>query len=158
MITYRCVTETLTLVTDCERVLAAYLERHNGKAEFPALFDLAGRLIAARLITTRRGNTSWTVLKSDNPDSQVIAWFNASQARNPEVARRHDAAHGYYVGSVLANAQVTLVSSTTHSLHAAIVRNDHGFSRKVSIVDNGHGERTGRYYGLRLQGLEVTHV
>lgn len=148
MTSHKCVTETLTLVKDCERVLIEHLESTDGKAEFPALFDLTGNLIAARLVAVnKRSGFSWTVLKDDNPDSAIIEWFNASNAKNHHVARRHDAAHGYYVGSVLANATVSLVGSATHSLHAAIVRADGGFSRHVDIIDNGQRKGLGSHYG-----------
>jgi hypothetical protein len=152
---HQCVAETLTLVSECERVLVEHLKKNDGKAEFPALFDLAGKLIAARLVATRVGSV-WSVLKSDSPDSKVVAWFNASSARNPLVARRHDAAHGYYIGSVMALARVALVRYATHSLHVAIVRNDGGFSRRARVLDNGCGEGIGTYYGLRAtDALEV---
>jgi hypothetical protein len=147
---HQCIAETLTLVSECERVLVEHLKQNDNKADFPALFDLAGKLVAARLVATRTGS-SWIVLKSDNPDSKGVAWFNASNARSPLVARRHDAAHGYYIGSVLALARVALVGYATHSLHVAIVRNDGGFSRHARVLDNGCGEGIGSYYGLRMR-------
>jgi hypothetical protein len=147
---HQCVSETLTQVAECESALVEHLKKSDGRAEFPALFDLAGNLVAARLVATRTGS-SWSVLKSDSPDSKGVAWFNASNARSPLVARRHDAAHGYYIGSVLALARVALVRYATHSLHVAIVRDDSGFSRRVRVLDNGCGEGIGSYYGLRMR-------
>lgn len=147
----RDATESLINI-DCSTThLQHVLNDAGGRAEFPGLFNLTGHLVAARLAETVKG-TNWAILPNDSGHSQPVAWFNASKARNPEVARRHDAAHGYYVGVVRANATVAMVGNMPQSLHPAIVRNDSGFSRDVEIVDNGMGKEFGPYY-VRLRLL-----
>lgn len=126
------------------RRLQDYLDRHQGRAHFPALFTLEGDLVAARLVTTHNG-TYWGVLTSDDPHSKVRCWFRESTAKRSGLARKHDAAHGYYVGCILANAKLETVGSTRSTWRVAIVRADHGFSRNVEVLDNGRTEGTSSY-------------
>jgi hypothetical protein len=112
--------------------LESQLSANNGLARFGALFDLNGTLVSATLI-----GTAWAILTSDDSRSRIITWFNASQARNVNVRLRHDAAKGYYVGVVLAPGKVTIIGTTPTTQRAAIVRSDGGFSRDVTVIDNG---------------------
>ena len=112
--------------------LETQLIASKGLARFGALFDLNGWLVPSRLV-----RSSWAILASDDPRSKIVAWFNASQARNPEVRIRHDARKGYYVGVIMAPAKVVVLGSTPTTQRVAIVRAGTEFSRDVTIIDNG---------------------
>lgn len=116
--------------------LAAEIAERGGRDYFPALFDLEGNLVAAKLVGTRYG-MAWGLLESDDPDSSFTGWFNPSRARDEERARRTDAKKGYYVGTVLAPAKADLAGASLTSVRAVTKRIDGGFSREVEITDNG---------------------
>lgn len=125
--------------------LQADIEENDGKAEFTALFDLEGNLVAAKYIETRFG-WAWGVLENDDPNSAIVSWFNSSEARKGATARRNDARKGYCVGYVSAPAYAALRGGNMLTLTAVPVRRDGGFSRDVEILDNGHGKDGGGYY------------
>jgi hypothetical protein len=125
-----------------EADLKAELAENDGRTEVPALFDLDGNLVAAKLVNTRFG-MAWGLLSSDDPRSSFVGWFNPSNARKG--SRTRDAKKGFYCGYVLAKATAKIVGSGTGlagamSCSACAVRNDGGFSRDVIITDNGHGD------------------
>jgi hypothetical protein len=125
-----------------EADLKAHLAENDGRTEVPALFDLDGNLVAAKLTNTRYG-MAWGLLSSDDPRSRFVGWFNPSKAQKGSRAR--DAKKGYYVGYVMAKATAKIVGSGTGlsgamSCSACAVRNDGGFSRDVIITDNGHDD------------------
>lgn len=109
---------------------------------FPALFDLAGNLVAARQCTTRFGAV-WGVLLTDDPESRIVKWFKESVAVSGALARRHDARKGYYVGYVLAHAKTGIGRDRV----PIPIRADQGFSRDVTIVDNGQEKDKSIWYG-----------
>ena len=124
--------EAICNVPKVQAELENQLSANNGLARFGALFDLNGNLVPARLV-----GTAWAILSGDDPCSKIVAWFNASQARNVNVRLRHDTAKGFYVGEVMARANVTVLGTTPTTQRVAIVRADGGFSRDVTIIDNG---------------------
>lgn len=119
----------------------------NGKSEFPALFDLKGNLIPAKLVTTQgyngRMQDSWLLLTDEDPESEVAGWFNGSKARNSETRIVNNALKGYFVGRVLAPAWAATNSgggkgfSGLGNVYVAVYRTDKGFSHDVEIVKNG---------------------
>lgn len=135
MRTDQYVTEALTDVEARRAELEEQLARNHGRAVFPALFDLTGRLVPARLVTTFYGS-QWLILASEDPRGRVLARFTPSQARSRRVALRHDAAKGYYVGTVSTHARVEVVGAMPQQ-RVAIVRADYGFSGDVEILDCG---------------------
>ncbi len=112
----------------------AELADQQGLAEFPALFDLEGNLVAAKLVEVdnryRPGwkISKWIVLEDDNPRSRAMQWIAAFPARRSTMARK-----GFVEGWVKAPAKVIMVGSST-SVGPAAVRTDGGFSREVEIV------------------------
>lgn len=124
-----------------EHRLAAQIAEAGGRAWFPALFDLDGNLVAAKLIDGRYGLV-WGLLESDDPDSPFTGWFNPSRALDDDRARRNNAKKGYYVGGVMARAKADLGGGSITSVRAIAKRIDGGFSRDVEIVDNGHEQET----------------
>jgi hypothetical protein len=115
----------------------AAIADNGGRAEFGALFDLAGELVPAKFIETRYG-MAWGLLESDDPQSRFVGWFNPSRARNEATRRANDARKGYYVGRVAAPAKADTAGSTT--VYVGVFRTDGGFSRDVQIIDNGHSD------------------
>lgn len=116
----------------------AEIAANGGRATFPALFDLAGNLVAAKLIDTRFG-TSWGVLESDDPRSAITAWIGAFPKRATTLERK-----GYREGTVRASANAkTWAPAGARGLGGAtqvqviVYRTDGGFSRDVEIVSTG---------------------
>jgi len=114
--------------------LAASIADAGGVADFPALFDLDGNLVAAKLINGRYGMV-WGILASDDPDSEVVEWVTAFPARESTMTRK-----GYREGTVMASAAAKLAGGGRGTAGAANVRaikyrTDGGFSRDVEIID-----------------------
>ena len=110
----------------------------GGVAEFPALFDTAGNLVAAKLIETKFG-MAWGLLPSDDPRGRFTGFFNPSKARTAAKRQAADARKGYQVGRVLAPAKAEVMGSGTGlagaaSCYVGTRRTDGGFSREVEIV------------------------
>jgi hypothetical protein len=129
-------------VTAREYELKAQIAENGGRAEFPALFDLDGNLVAAKLVEVRdrynprEGATvsKWCVLESDDPRSSAVAWLTAFPVRKSTLARK-----GYTEGCVLAPARAATGGSGTGLSGALSVsvyakRTDGGFSRDVEVV------------------------
>lgn len=126
-----------------EARLNAYLARQDGCDNFSALFDLAGNLVAAKLIPTKYG-MCWGILETDDPSSRITQWIGAFPKRASTMTRK-----GFYEGTVRCPAHVAMAGSGTGLSGALTVRpyttrNDRGFSRDVEIIDNGHGEKPER--------------
>jgi len=124
--------EQVEMLCNRQQELETFLTLHGGKAEFPALFDKWGNLVAARLVKRTYG-FEWGILESDDPNSDITEWFNPSKAVNTDLERKRNARQGYYVGTVRARATVKVVPHGS----VIIVRADGGFSRNVTILDNG---------------------
>lgn len=115
--------------------LASEVAAQGFTSEFPALFDLQGNLVAAKLIACNNpyGHSKvlkWGVLENDDPRSKVTAWITAHPARVSTMEKK-----GYREGTVRAPAKADIVGEKT--AYATILRVDGGFSRNVIIVDNG---------------------
>lgn len=126
-------------VLDRYNDLKRYLEANSGKAIFPALFLLSGDLVSAMLVSSRYG-ISWALLTTDDPCGKISNYFKESQACNLGLARRHNAARGYYVGCIRTHGKIVSVGSSPSVSRLCIVRSDNGFSRHVEILDNGQRE------------------
>lgn len=132
--------------------LQAQIAENGGRATHPALFDLEGNLVPAKLVDGRYGLV-WGLLEDDDPHGRFVGWFNPSQARRPGVARRNDAKKGYYIGYVLAPAEAKLRGGNACTVMPVAVRTDGGFSRDVEIVDNGRGETDlNKWYDVHCDG------
>lgn len=116
----------------------AEVAEQGGTAEFDALFDLDGNLVAAKLIDTRYG-TSWGILATDDPRSEIVAWVGAFPKRETTMTRK-----GYREGTVRAAAYAELWAPSSATglggcLNVSVVtrRKDGGFSRNVEVVSDG---------------------
>lgn len=124
-----------------EDALAAEIADKGGRHCYQAMFDLDGNLIAAKEIKTRYGYR-WGILADDDPRGEITQWVSESQARDPQRARKANAAKGFYIGRVMATATAALSGSGTGLSGAMSVapyarRTDGGFSRDVIVIDNG---------------------
>jgi hypothetical protein len=124
--------------------LAAEIAEDGGRHAFPALFDLEGKLVPAKLVNTRYGD-SWAVLDSDDPHGEVVQWVGRSRAEPVERRVKAMEKKGYREGLVMARAKADIVG-TGHGLSGsawvAPVRTDGGFSRDVVVIDNGNQDKT----------------
>ncbi len=124
--------------------LAAEIAENGGRRDFPALFDLEGKLVPAKLVNTRYGET-WAVLDGDDPHGDVAKWVGRSRAESIEGRVRAMEKKGYREGRVMARAKADIVG-TGHGLSGtawvAPVRIDGGFSRDVVVVDDGSQDKT----------------
>lgn len=126
-------------ITARELRAQAEIVENGGRSEFPALFDLDGNLVAAKLVETRYGY-AWALLESDDPRSRFVGWFNASKARKDAARIANNAKKGYSTGCVLAPAKAAIGSRGTGLAGAAsayvyVYRTDGGFSRDAEIVE-----------------------
>jgi hypothetical protein len=110
--------------------LEASIQEKGGKHEFPALFDLDGELVAAKLIDGKYGPV-WGILASDDPHSNIVAWVGAFPKRESTLTKK-----GYREGEVFAPARAELVGANACSVHAVAIRTDGGFSRDVEVLAN----------------------
>lgn len=119
--------------------LEAQIVEQGGTHEFPALFDLDGNLVPAKLVSTRYG-MSWAVLADpDDPHGEITDWIGESKARKADQRRKTMEKKGYREGVVRAPAKVKTAGSGTGmsgalSVNHYIGRADDGFSRDVEIV------------------------
>lgn len=125
------------LTAEVARANARIVEA-GGTAEFPALFDLDGNLVAAKLIDGRYGAV-WGLLADDDPGSEITDWVSAFPKRATTIERK-----GYREGVVSAPAGAkTWAPADARGLSGAtqvtvrVYRRDGGFSRNVKIVENG---------------------
>lgn len=123
-------------ITASKKRLEANLIEAGGVAEFPALFDNKGNLIAdAREVHTRYG---WAWVHGNSQ------WFNPSNARTAAKRRENNAKKGYYEGRVKAKARAEIVGSGTGLSGAANARpaivplkNRDGSMMITEVVDDG---------------------
>ena len=112
--------------------LQADIEDNDGKAEVPALFDLDGGLIPAKLIDTRFG-TSWGIFKSWDDltgSGDIVRWVKAFPARRSTLV-------GYDVmeGRVMARAYADLRGKSASNVTAVIVRKQFDGNEEVVTSD-----------------------
>lgn len=91
--------------------LLASLADDGGLATFPALFDLEGHLVPAKLIPTRYG-MSWGIFSSTEQalkrGGQIVEWVSFIGYGDHPRATKNLAAKGYREGTVRVKAGVTL--------------------------------------------------
>lgn len=120
--------------------LRADIADNGGRWHFPALFDLDGNLVAAKLIHSQYGWV-WGVLEDDDPRGRVVAWVNPSNAAKATTRNRNLAKKGYSEGLVLAEAGADTWAPDSArgfgglgSVQVVAYRRDGGFSRDVEVV------------------------
>lgn len=118
--------------------LEADIVEAGGKAEFPALFDADGNLVAARLVDTLYG-LSWCLIDETNPHGPALGWFNSSKHRDNAKRIAANVRKGYRLGRVMAPARAEIGGSGKGLAGAASCyvyarRMDGGFSYDVEIV------------------------
>lgn len=132
------------LSADERRMEAAIIER-GGVWDFPALFNLDGDLVPARLEDQEgrygKSRKAWRLL---NEAGRTAGWFSPSQAMEADTRRRNNAKKGYYVGRVLAPAQAELLGNDITTLRAYAVRTDGGWNPGVEVLDNGQQDERGQ--------------
>lgn len=114
----------------------ADLAEAGGRWEFPALFNLDGEQVPAKLVRTRYG-MSWMLL---DETGECIGWFNRSKAQDPAKAKAANERKGYRIGTVKAEALVVMEEGGAWQLCPVIVprsRADVAFGRNVEIVSDG---------------------
>lgn len=93
------------------RSLKQYLAEHGGKALFPALYDTDGNLVPASFqyvesnLKGKKGQKVgvWRIWSKEGGKDN---WFTPSVAKNAELREKNNAKKGFFVGAVLAEAQV----------------------------------------------------
>jgi hypothetical protein len=121
--------------------LCAQLAEANGLTETRALFDLDGNLVPS---IHGHGEYGEYFAVLDNDERGCRRFFNPSKARNDQIARRNDAAKGFYVGLVKVAGKVELLGSGKGlsgcaSAYNAIIpaRGEISTETVVEIIDNG---------------------
>ena len=119
--------------------LEAELAANDGLWEFPALFNLEGDLVPAKLVTTRYG-VSWGLLDPTDVNASFVGFFNPSKAASEGVRVANNARKGYFVGVVKAEAAVGYSGGSGRGLSGLVgvapvlYRKDRGFSTDVTVV------------------------
>lgn len=122
----------------------AEIAANGGKAEFPALFDLDGNMVPAKLVNTRYG-PAWGLLSDpDNLSSEFTGFVNPSLAKDENRAKANLEKKGYRVGKVSAPAGADLAApagatgtSGMASVYVKTFRTDGGYSSDVEVLDTG---------------------
>ena len=122
----------------------ARIAEAGGVQEFPALFDLQGNLVPAKLIDSQYG-PSWALLEDEfDPYSSFKGFVNLSKAKNPALRKQRLEEKGYRIGTIKAPARAELAApegargmSGMGSVYVAIKRLDGGFDPDAEIVSNG---------------------
>lgn len=111
----------------------ARLAEQGWKSEFPALFDLDGRLVPAKLIDTQFGE-SWALIDPENPKGRFLGFVNPSKARKASTRHANLEKKGYRVGTVRAAADAELRGHHVTNVGVVVYRTDGGYSADVEIV------------------------
>tara|TARA_R110002153_G_scaffold203824_1_gene356718 strand:- start:7593 stop:8087 length:495 start_codon:yes stop_codon:yes gene_type:complete len=112
--------------------LQADIEDNDGLADVPALFDLDGGLIPAKLIDTRFG-TSWGIFKSWdalNGSGDIVRWVGAFPARRSTLANKD-----VMEGRVMARAYADLRGKSACNVTAVIVRTQFDGNEEIVTAD-----------------------
>ncbi len=112
--------------------LQADIEENDGLADVPALFDLDGGLIPAKLIDTRFG-TSWGIFKSWdalNGSGDIVRWVGAFPARRSTLANKD-----VMEGRVMARAYADLRGKSACNVTAVIVRTQFDGNEDIVTAD-----------------------
>jgi hypothetical protein len=121
-----------------EDALQQRIDARGGTWDFPALFDLDGKMVPARQHWGEFGE-SWRIL---DENGRGAAWFNPSKAKKPETRRAKNAEKGFYLGEVSVPAKAELRGGNLFALNACAIPLDENYSTDttVTVVDNGMGE------------------
>jgi hypothetical protein len=112
--------------------LQADIEENDGKAEVPALFDLDGNLIPAKLIDTRFG-TAWGIFESWDDltgSGDIVRWVNAFPARRSTLANKD-----VMEGRVMARAYADLRGASASNVTAVIIRSQFDGDEEIVTAD-----------------------
>lgn len=114
--------------------LQADVAENGGMWHFPALFDLEGNLVPARMAHGQYGSF-WSLL--DEEGNRTGRTFQESGAQSEKTWRQNNAKKGIYVGTVLAPARVVTRGQSVTSVACFIDRADGGWNADVLVIDNG---------------------
>lgn len=86
--------------------LKKQISQQGGKHEFKAVYDLNGNILKSRAVKGSQG-MSWVVDNPNNPSAKPI-FFTPSDDSDDSKARGENAKKGFYVGTVVADAEAGL--------------------------------------------------
>jgi len=107
--------------------LLAELEREGNVSEFPALCDLAGRRVRAKLINGKYG-ACWAMCHKDGRFTRKFV--TAFLAKESTMVKK-----GYREGVEIAPASVKMVGSTMTNVRVVVYRTDKGYPD--TAIDDG---------------------
>jgi len=114
-----------------KRVQASIVEA-GGNAEFPALFDLDGNPVPAKLIDTKFG-TSWGVFESWdalNDKGDIVRWVNAFPKRESTMRNK-----GFTEGRVMAQGWAALSGNNACNVHPRTYRKQFDGDEEIVTAD-----------------------
>jgi len=118
--------------TAAKKRLQADIQDNGGLAEVPALFDLAGNLVPAKLIDTRFG-MAWGIFESWddlNGSGDIVRWVNAFPARRSTLASKD-----VMEGRVMARAYADLRGKSACNVTAVIIRSQFDGTEEIVTAD-----------------------
>lgn len=86
--------------------LKRQISQQGGKHEFKAVYDLNGNILKSRAVKGVKG-MSWVVENPNNPSANSV-FFTPSDDGDESKAREENAKKGFYVGTVVADAEAGL--------------------------------------------------
>ena len=113
--------------------LQATIVENGGTAEFPALLDLDGNLVPAKLINGRFGMV-WGLLASDDPQSEITSWVSAFPKRESTMRNK-----GFAEGHVRVKAKALVKGggkglAGAANCFAGTIRLDGGFDPNAEVA------------------------
>lgn len=113
--------------------LQATITENGDRYEFPALFDLSGKLVPAKLLQTRYGQ-AWAIFESHdslNADGEILAWVNAFPMRESTMRNK-----GYAEGIVTAPARADMRGE--NNVYVTAIRTSYYLADTEVVSINSH--------------------
>lgn len=117
----------------------AYLERQNGGEKFPALLDLKGNIVPAKVMKTNvngHSRMAWAILSDPkDPSSKPKSFLTIPQSNDNEHRNSFYAKKGFTVGQVWADAKASIIRDQKNGTEkVSIIRADGGYSPYAKVL------------------------
>lgn len=105
--------------------MMAELQERGGEWDFPALFDLEGNRVAAKLVDTKFG-TAWAICDAAGQFKKFVSAF---PARESTMAKK-----GFKEGREMAPAKVEYTGNNICSVRPSYIRKDRGYPADAKVI------------------------
>jgi hypothetical protein len=121
-----------------EEELQERIDANGGVWALPAVFDLEGNMVRARMVDGEYGR-AYLIL---DENGRGLGWFNPSKAKTEERRLANDAKVGFYLGKVAVPVKAKLAGGNMFSVMPIVVPLNEKYTEDTSakVVDNGQQE------------------